>query len=72
VTTFHIMQPAQQPGIATTPTNELLTQTEVMERLRLKRSALWQAVKNGTLAAPIKFGARTSRWRKSDIDARLA
>src|SRR4051812_7426139 len=38
----------------------------------LKRSAIYDHIKAGKFPAPLKFGARCSRWNSDDIRAYLA
>src|SRR4051794_23276421 len=42
---------------------------EVLEMTRIPRSSWWRGVKEGRFPAPIKFGPKTTRWRRSDIQA---
>ena len=42
---------------------------EVMSRTGKSRSAVYQAVKDKTMPAPIKFSRRFTAWTESSIDA---
>jgi predicted DNA-binding transcriptional regulator AlpA len=35
------------------------------------RSSIWRDVAHGRLAAPVRVGARSTRWRASDVRAAL-
>jgi prophage regulatory protein len=41
---------------------------QAMSYLGVQRTALYQWVRNGLLAAPIKLGPRARGWRKSTLD----
>lgn len=59
---------------STSGPRRLLRIEEVMERVGLKRSALFAAVARGQLPAPIKVlpGHRASRWDSHAIDRWIA
>ena len=46
----------------------LLTYTDVQEKLRMSRTAVWQLIKDGKLKEPLYIG-RTRRFRESYIEA---
>lgn len=44
---------------------------DLIENIRLKRSTIYKAIKDGTFPAPISLGARAVGWRVEDVDAWL-
>lgn len=50
----------------------LLTTKQTCKKVHLSQSALWRAVRDGRLPAPIKLGARTARFLLSEIEACIA
>ena len=46
----------------------LLRIPQVEQRLGIKRTAIYERIKHGTLPAPIKYGARTSIWPSGEIE----
>jgi prophage regulatory protein len=57
-----------------TPTTgeRLLRLNEVMLRLGLGRSSIYELVRRGELCSPVKLGARASAWPQSAIDGFIA
>ena len=47
----------------------LLRLPQILERIPISKSAWWQGCKDGKYPKPIKLSARTTVWKKSDIDA---
>ena len=41
---------------------------DVMERIGLSRSSIYQKISEGTFPAPIKLGKRAVGWLNSDIE----
>ena len=50
---------------------KLLTRREVEETVRLGRSAIYKLMREGRFPVPIVVGARSVRWRASEIDEYL-
>ena len=46
----------------------LIPLPKVEDKIGLKKSAIYQGVKDGTFPAPVKVGSAT-RWREDEIDA---
>lgn len=46
----------------------LLRIREVLQRLPISRTSLYDGVKVGLYPAPVRIGKRTVAWRESDID----
>lgn len=42
---------------------------QVMARLSISRSAVWEGCRTGRLPQPIKIGPRTTVWKSEEIDA---
>jgi predicted DNA-binding transcriptional regulator AlpA len=49
---------------------ELIDRDEVLQRLRIGNTALYDNIKRGIIPAPIKIGG-ASRWIKTEIEALL-
>ena len=47
----------------------LLRIDEVMARLSISKSSVWEGCRTGRLPQPIKIGPRTTVWKSEDIDA---
>lgn len=47
----------------------LLRLPQILEIIPISKSAWWQGCKTGKYPKPIKLSARTTVWKKSDIDA---
>lgn len=47
----------------------LLRLPQILEIIPISKSAWWQGCKTGRYPKPIKLSARTTVWKKSDIDA---
>ena len=47
----------------------LLRLPQILELIPISKSAWWQGCKTGKYPKPIKLSARTTVWKKSDIDA---
>jgi predicted DNA-binding transcriptional regulator AlpA len=43
--------------------------SDIMSMFGISRATVWRWIKDGTLPAPIKMGARLNVWRVADIDA---
>lgn len=48
--------------------DRLITMSEVMERTSLSRSYIYVLIKRGKMPAPIKLGAKCSRWSELAVD----
>ena len=59
------MKHAIRPGEGVT----LLRLTEVIARVRLGRSAIYERIKQGSFPAPVKVGGRAVAWNSSEISA---
>lgn len=46
----------------------LLNVREVAERTSLSTRSIWRMVSTGTFPKPVQLGARTTRWRSTDIE----
>jgi prophage regulatory protein len=46
----------------------LLRQSEVIRRLGISKTSLYEGVQDGRFPKPIKFGERTARWLESEIE----
>ena len=46
----------------------LLRIREVLERLPISRTSLYDGIKVGLYPAPVRIGKRTVAWRESEID----
>lgn len=53
---------------ATPLPNQLLRLPEVLRRLPVSRSTLYDGIKIGLYPAPIRLGKRTVAWRERDIE----
>lgn len=42
---------------------------QVLARVPVGRSTLWNWVRTGRFCKPVKLGPMTTAWRKSDVDA---
>jgi len=49
---------------------ELIGRDEVLERLQIRNTALYENIKRGIIPPPIKIGG-ASRWVKDEIEALL-
>lgn len=47
----------------------LLRLPQVLARVPVGRSSLWQMVRENRFPKPIKLGPMTTAWRSSDVDA---
>ena len=47
----------------------LIRMPEVLHRLGVKKSSLYNGIKEGVYPAPRRLGKRTSVWVQSEIDA---
>lgn len=47
---------------------QLLRPKQVMERLGLSRSTLYQYIKEGKFPAPFRIGVRATAWRQEQIE----
>lgn len=47
----------------------LLRIEELMARLSISRSAVWEGCRAGRLPQPIKIGPRTTVWKSEEVDA---
>ena len=50
----------------------LLRLPQIIERVALKRTAIYDGIAAGTFPAPVHVTPRAVRWRESDIDAFIA
>jgi predicted DNA-binding transcriptional regulator AlpA len=46
--------------------------SDIMTMFGISRATLWRWVKNGTLPAPVKFGARLNVWKPDQIEDFIA
>jgi len=60
-----------QPIEAATHPNALLRNTVVQALTGQSRSTIYAKVAAGTFPAPVKLGARCTRWRAADVTAWL-
>ncbi len=51
---------------------DLMTAQTVAAYLDISTRTIWKMTKAGTLPAPVYISARSPRWRKSEIESRLA
>lgn len=47
----------------------LLRIEELMARLSISRSSVWEGCRAGRLPQPIKIGPRTTVWKSEEVDA---
>lgn len=47
----------------------LLRIHEVLQRIPISRTSLYDGIKVGLYPAPVRIGKRTVAWRESEIDA---
>lgn len=47
----------------------LLRLSQILELIPISKSAWWRGCRDGKYPKPIKLSARTTVWKKSDIDA---
>lgn len=50
------------------PPPRLIRLPQVSSKSALKRSAIYQRIKDGTFPAPVSIGPRASAWIESEID----
>ncbi len=48
--------------------NQLLRLPDVLRRLPISRTTLYDGIKLGLYPAPVKLGKRTVAWRECDIE----
>ncbi len=48
---------------------QLLRRRDVEATAKLSRSAIYAAMARGEFPAPVRIGARSVRWRSSDVQA---
>jgi predicted DNA-binding transcriptional regulator AlpA len=48
---------------------KLITRPEVLAKLRIKNTALWDRVKCGTITPPMDFGGNSKLYAENEIDA---
>ena len=46
---------------------ELMTDKEVAQWLKMSRSSVWRLARVGKIPQPTKIGFRTARWKKSEL-----
>ena len=51
---------------------ELLTRTEVENRVRLRRSSIYRLMRLGKFPEPVRVGERCVRWKLDEIEQWLA
>lgn len=51
------------------PGDHMLRIHDVLQRIRVSRTSLYDGIKLGLYPAPVRVGKRTVAWRASDIDA---
>lgn len=57
------------PENTTTPVEERLDKLpQVLSRVPTSRSGWYQGIKDGRFPKPVKLGARSVAWKRSDID----
>ena len=57
--------------VHTTP-DSLLQLPDLTRRFRLSKSTIYELIQRGEFPAPLKIGARASRWRESEVSAWMA
>jgi len=58
----------QQATTATPPTRPLLKLPEVLTALPVSRSSWYAGMRSGLYPQPVKLGAKSVAWKRSDID----
>ena len=59
-----------RPDASATPQPlALLRCHEVQAIVRLSRSTIWRAVRNGAFPKPVRVGAHAIAWRRDEIDS---
>ena len=48
---------------------QMLTDKEVANVLKLSRSSVWRLAKLGKLPKPVKVGLNAARWKQSELKA---
>lgn len=48
---------------------QMLTDKEVANVLKLSRSSVWRLAKLGNLPSPVKVGLNAARWKQSELKA---
>jgi prophage regulatory protein len=61
--------PAAQPA---GPSNRLISQRELQQRLTLSRSTIWRMSRQGAMPPPIQLTPSRIAWRESDIENWIA
>lgn len=70
----HTGQSIQKVSVMNNPPlqSEWLSDVQVAAYLGIRsRDTIWRWTREGRLPEPIKIGANSTRWRRSEIDARL-
>ena len=49
--------------------DQMLTDKEVANALKLSRSSVWRLAKAGKLPKPVKVGMNAARWKQSELKA---
>jgi prophage regulatory protein len=57
----------QPQRVAISPLEPLMTLADVEAYLGIKKSAIYQAIKEGRFPAPIQLTPNTRRWRRPDV-----
>jgi len=52
--------------------NEWLTAANLAEMLHMSRRTIWRMAATGQLPAPARLSARSTRWSRAAVEARLA
>ena len=60
---------ATEAGSNVSRMDKLLTMREVETATGLSKSAVYNRISLGTFPQPVKIGAKSSRWRESDLQA---
>jgi prophage regulatory protein len=56
----------------TLPPERLIRQPEVLRRVGISKSTLWDWIKADRFPRPVRLGERAVAWRASEIDAWIA
>ena len=52
--------------------DRLISAEQVMDRIGLKRTALYAAIRDGRFPRPLRVGVRATRWPESQIEDWIA
>jgi prophage regulatory protein len=66
------VNPLNRQGLQAPQGEALLRIQVVLQRTSLSKSTLYAKIKEGSFPAPVRLGARCSRWKASELDAWLS